>query len=137
MHELVAKCSGVDRASVYRTVTLFERLSIVQKLHIGWKYKIELTDQFAIHHHHLTCLCCGKTIVLQPESLERFVETLATQYEFQPTAHQIELQGYCRRCREAQSFSPAAPAHHEPARLTHPAYSRQTTEHASHAFRQQ
>src|ERR1700733_372533 len=70
MHEIVAACQGqVDRASVYRTIALFERLGIVLRLQIGWKYKLELSDDFHHHHHHLTCRQCGKTIPL-PEDDE-------------------------------------------------------------------
>lgn len=101
MHELVQRSKGVDRASVYRAVELFERLGIAQRLHIGWKYKIELTDRFAAHHHHLTCLGCGKTIPINERDLERVIDELAALHNFTPTAHQIELQGYCTACRVA------------------------------------
>lgn len=103
MHELVARSNGVDRASVYRAVELFEQLGIVQRFHMGWKYKIELTDRFAAHHHHLTCLGCGKTIPINERDLEHVVDELAAQHNFVPTAHQIELQGYCAACQAANS----------------------------------
>jgi Fur family transcriptional regulator, ferric uptake regulator len=100
MHELVARIPSVDRASIYRTVELFEQLGIVQRLHIGWKYKIELTDKFAAHHHHLSCIGCGKTVSINQHDLERFIDDLAAQHHFLPTAHQIELQGYCSSCQQ-------------------------------------
>src|ERR1700722_13846047 len=56
MQQLVAACPTIDRASVYRTVSLFEQLGVVQRLQIGWKYKLELSDRFHHHHHHLTCV---------------------------------------------------------------------------------
>ncbi|MGH7158292.1 MAG: Fur family transcriptional regulator [Candidatus Saccharimonadales bacterium] len=98
MHELVARTNGVDRASVYRAVGLFERLGIVQRLSIGWKYKIELTDRFAEHHHHLTCTACGKTIAMGEAELESLIAKLAAEHNFTPTAHQIEVQGLCNDC---------------------------------------
>ena len=45
----------VDRVSVYRIVGLYESLGIVQRLNNGFKYKLELSDSFTAHHHHLTC----------------------------------------------------------------------------------
>lgn len=99
MHELVKRSGGVDRASVYRAVQLFERLGIVQRLNTGWKYKIELTDKFAEHHHHLTCLSCGKTIAIGEAELEDVLAGIAAHHKFEPTAHQIEIQGYCEACR--------------------------------------
>ena len=88
----------LDRASVYRTVALFEELGIVQRVNIGWKYKIELSDRFAEHHHHLTCLTCHKVIPISEQELEAFISGLAKSYQFKPVDHQVEVQGYCEAC---------------------------------------
>ncbi len=107
MHELLGRCSSLDRASVYRTVALFETLSIVQRLQTGWKYKLELSGAFHQHHHHATCLRCGTTIPL-PEhpTLEKLLHDISTQADFTLTIHQIELQGYCANC--AADSAPAS-----------------------------
>jgi len=102
MHELVARVKGVDRASVYRAIELFETLGIAQRLNTGWKYKLELTDKFAAHHHHLTCTNCGKTVALSEAELERFIEQIARSHGFRPMSHQIELQGLCAACAARQ-----------------------------------
>lgn len=99
INALVKRVGQIDRASVYRAVDLFEQLGVVQRLHTGWKYKIELTDRFAEHHHHLTCTNCGKTISMNEQELELLISKLARDYDFTPTAHQIEIQGLCRDCR--------------------------------------
>lgn len=98
MHELVGEVSTVDRASVYRTIELFERLGIVQRLHMGWKYKLELTDTFAEHHHHLTCMQCDRTIPMNEIALEHIIDRLAAVHHFRAVSHQIEIQGYCSSC---------------------------------------
>ncbi len=100
MHELVARAGRVDRASVYRAVSLFERLGVVQRLNMGWKYKIELTDRFNEHHHHLTCVRCGKTIPMNEDELEATIARLAAEHHFVPTSHQIEIQGVCKECQQ-------------------------------------
>lgn len=99
MHELVDRADSIDRASVYRAVELFEKLGIVQRLNTGWKYKIELTDKFSAHHHHLTCVQCGRTIALKESELEQFIDDIARGHGFVPEAHQIEIQGRCRDCQ--------------------------------------
>ena len=59
-NELIDKLHGeIDRASLYRNITLFEKLGLIQRVYIGWKYKIELSDVFSNHHHHISCLKCG------------------------------------------------------------------------------
>ncbi len=100
MHELVASCKTVDRASVYRIIALFEQLGIVQRLQIGWKYKIELTGSFVHHHHHLSCLQCGKVIALpEDEDLENRLHDLASAQNFLPQDHQLEIRGLCQTCQ--------------------------------------
>ncbi len=89
----------MDRASVYRTIEIFERIGVVRRVHIGWKYKIELSDAFAGHHHHLTCLSCKKIIPINEQALETFIENLSSSYNFLPKDHQIEIQGYCSACK--------------------------------------
>jgi Fur family ferric uptake transcriptional regulator len=103
MKQLVAACQDqVDRATVYRTVSLFERLGIVQRLQLGWKYKLELTDSFTHHHHHLTCLRCSSIIPLaEDQALEERLRLLAAHHAFKPQDHQIEISGLCQNCRAA------------------------------------
>jgi len=102
MHEIVAACAGqVDRASVYRTIALYEQLGIVQRLQIGWKYKLELSDSFHRHHHHLTCLKCGKITPLpEDRQLEDRLQLLAQSQNFLAQGHQLEIQGLCPLCRD-------------------------------------
>lgn len=101
MGELAARLDGqLDRASLYRTVDLFEKLGVVQRIYIGWKYKIELSDIFTHHHHHISCLQCGKIVPLQEdEKLEALLTLLAQQQNFTAQSHQLEICGYCQNCR--------------------------------------
>ena len=100
MQQLVKKCPEIDRASVYRTIAVFERLGIVQRLQIGWKYKLELTDTFSHHHHHLSCLKCGKVISFdESSSLEAELQHIAQQNQFIIQTHQLEIQGLCPTCQ--------------------------------------
>jgi Fur family ferric uptake transcriptional regulator len=99
MYELYERAKlGCDRASLYRIITLFEKLGIVRRINLGWKYKIELSDKFAQHHHHLTCLRCHKIIPINETDLERFITKLSSSNGFRPIDHQVEIQGYCRDC---------------------------------------
>lgn len=98
MGELVAAAPTIDRASVYRTVELFEQLGIIQRITTGWKYKLELSDRFTDHHHHLTCTNCGRIIKLNEDELEQFIDDVAKRAHFIPSAHQIEIQGLCEDC---------------------------------------
>jgi len=92
--------SRTDRASVYRTVELFEKLGIIVRLNQGWKYKLELSDLFTPHHHHLTCTNCGKTVAFdEPEQLGRMIRDLAENSGFMAQTHLLEISGLCADCR--------------------------------------
>lgn len=106
MRELAERCHGVDRASMYRTVALFERLGIVQRLQAGWKYKLELSDTFHEHHHHATCQRCGQVTPLPEDpKLETYLRHLAAAHRLTLQSHQLELSGLCPGCQP-----PAKPA---------------------------
>lgn len=100
MAQLVNKVHAhADRASVYRAVELFEKLGIINRLQIGWKYKLELSDLFTEHHHHATCLQCGTVISLEEdESLERGIHQLASDAHFVLSSHSLEIRGLCAKC---------------------------------------
>ena len=64
--ELTIRLDGkVDRVSVYRVIDLFEKLGIVRRVNIGWKYKVELSEIFLDHHHHITCLGCNRVVAVK------------------------------------------------------------------------
>lgn len=100
MHRLIDEVKGgADRVSVYRTVELFEKLGIAQRINIGWKYKIELSEAFLDHHHHMTCLGCGRVVTVQDEpQFEAMIERLAQVSGFTVASHQLEIQGHCETC---------------------------------------
>ena len=99
INELIKKVGdSMDRVSVYRTVELFEKIGIIQRVNIGWKYKIELADKFIEHHHHLVCLNCRNIVDINEQSLESLIDKIAEQYDYKIENHQIELQGYCIKC---------------------------------------
>lgn len=100
MNELIRKATGrVDKVSVYRTITLFEQVGVTQRINIGWKYKIELTDKFSEHHHHLICLKCGDVISIGDEKhIDDYINGVAEKFGFKPRKHQFEVDGYCKNC---------------------------------------
>lgn len=104
MGELTQKLKhDADRASVYRTVELFERLGIVQRIQVGWKYRLELSDSFNPHHHHIHCTQCSRVVSLSEDAaLERHISSLAHQAGFQLTSHQLELSGLCESCSKKE-----------------------------------
>ncbi len=103
MQVLVKRGQGkTDRATLYRTIELFERLGIVSRLNIGWKYKIELSEMFAGHHHHFYCTKCGRTYTLPAnQMLETMISSVASKEGLSPRGHVLEVHGLCSACQSA------------------------------------
>lgn len=100
MTELATTLRGkVDRVSVYRTIDMYEQLGIVTRITTGWKYKLELSDMFLSHHHHITCLICERVVTIEEsDETENYINSLGTTAGYTRVSHQLELQGYCDRC---------------------------------------
>lgn len=91
----------IDRASIYRTVALFEQLGVVQEVHRPGRQWLELGENFTHHHHHITCTSCGLSQALTSPILEQNLVTLAAKAGFSVTGHQVEITGRCRDCLTA------------------------------------
>ena len=100
MAELVDLSRGtVDRSTVYRTIELFEKTQITVRVNTGWKYKIELSDKFSPHHHHMSCTNCSNVVSF--EESQAFLDelhSLEKRYGFTTGTHSLELTGLCKDC---------------------------------------
>jgi len=94
-----AVSSQADRATVYRTVELFEKLGIVNRIWHGFKHQVELSEIFTPHHHHGLCQNCGRTVDIASPELEAILSSLAKKHNFLAVSHSVELSGYCSRCQ--------------------------------------
>lgn len=103
MQVLIKRAEGrVDRATVYRTIEMFERYGIVHRLNVGWKYKVELSDVFLGHHHHFHCSNCGKTYTLPVNPmLETMIDSAVAKEGYAPRGHNLEIYGLCQACSQS------------------------------------
>lgn len=101
MRELAYSLSDeMNQATIYRNIDLFEELGIVNKIYTGWKYRIELSERFRPHHHHMTCVNCNKVIPISlGERMEKAIENFGDKHDFKIKSHEVELRGLCKNCR--------------------------------------
>lgn len=101
MAELITRLPSVDRASIYRTVAVFENAGILQRLNTGWKYKLELSDLFSDHHHHATCSSCQTVVSFQESQyLEDGITGISESIGFIINSHSLEIRGLCSDCQK-------------------------------------
>lgn len=95
------RLDSVGRASVYRTLDQLERLNLVQRVEIGGDAAgYERVDP-GQHHHHLVCEECGRLAPFADRALERAIEAVSREADFEIAAHDVVLRGRCPECRAA------------------------------------
>lgn len=51
-----------------------------------------------VHHHHLVCRACGRTVEVAGAPVERWAARVAAEHGFAEVEHQVELFGICADC---------------------------------------
>lgn len=89
----------VNYSTVYRTLDLFLRYSLVEKLVISGeaKYKLVVHHQ---HIHHLICKECHSTQPITYCPYDDLKDIIKTKTNFLPLEHRLEIYGYCEDCQK-------------------------------------
>ncbi|MCZ2860988.1 Fur family transcriptional regulator [Blastococcus sp. VKM Ac-2987] len=56
-----------------------------------------------VHHHHLVCRSCGRTVEVADPPVERWAARIATEHGFADVQHQVEVFGTCAACTAAHT----------------------------------
>jgi Fur family transcriptional regulator, ferric uptake regulator len=97
---LQSKGSSIGKATVYRTLLLFENLEILNKISFedGFtRYELNNPDEQHLHHH-LICINCDKVSEVKTDMLEEFEAQVYSEIGFTVKKHVIKLYGYCNKC---------------------------------------
>ncbi len=55
-----------------------------------------------VHHHHLVCRSCGRTVEVADPPVERWAARVAAEHGFADVQHQLEVFGTCAACAAAR-----------------------------------
>lgn len=86
-------------STVYRNLRLLKKLDLVEEIHLDeahHHYEVKPSSE----HHHLICLGCGKIIEFRCLLSEKMKEDVSLQNDFEVTAVETRMTGYCSRCRK-------------------------------------
>ncbi len=100
MGKLIAKAQddGIDPVTTYRTIDLFRKQALVQDLGLGRNRLLELSDRYHAHHHHFTCVKCGRVFDFDSAAIELELKKTGSERGFEIHSHQIEVTGVCADC---------------------------------------
>jgi Fur family zinc uptake transcriptional regulator len=89
--------SGLSFDTVYRNLRLLHELNVLEQFVFedGVKFRVRCREE--VHHHHLICLDCEKTVPIKYCPMEKLPEMVG---DFQIVRHKFEIYGYCSACRQ-------------------------------------
>jgi Fur family transcriptional regulator, ferric uptake regulator len=91
----------IGRASVFRALDLFTRLSIIRPTYIN----DSTTPTYVLlpggHHHHIICTRCNHIIEFDECHLEALQRELERKFKVRLTGHLLEFYGLCAQCKDA------------------------------------
>lgn len=91
--------ASVGRASVYRALEVLEELALVQRFEIERGLAAyERVSPDGHHHHHAICRRCGRMEPFEDHDLERAIEQVAHEVDFEVAEHDVVLRGLCESC---------------------------------------
>ena len=56
-----------------------------------------------VHHHHLVCRSCGRTVEIEGREVERWTRRVAEAEGFTDVDHAVEITGTCAACAAASA----------------------------------
>ena len=97
--DLLHRCRGAGRATVFRTIRLLTELGAVCRMLLddgSLHYRLSHPPQ---HHHHLVCTGCGKVQDLDDCAVSDLVRELSGSSGYEIEGHWLEFYGHCAACR--------------------------------------
>ncbi|MBI2844688.1 MAG: transcriptional repressor [Armatimonadetes bacterium] len=92
----------IDRATVYRTLSLLKRLGLVEELDLlhldGSEHHYELRDRNS--HVHIGCTGCGRILEFSTDLVERLDAQIRQKTRFQVDSIRIEVSALCTECQQ-------------------------------------
>ena len=94
---LRARGDTVGLATVYRALQALVEDAQVDVLRSGDGEAVYRRCS-TVHHHHLVCRSCGRTVEVAGAPVERWAARVAAEHGFAEVEHQVEVFGICAGC---------------------------------------
>lgn len=92
------KNRGVNEATVYRALALFEESSLVTR--VDFRKDAVFFEMDKVHHHHISCVRCDTVEDFKSSEIENFFDAIVRRSSkfINLKDHSLELFGVCRFC---------------------------------------
>jgi len=91
----------ISLSTVYRALRLFTDLGIVDDLQRDEHHYH--TPKLSHEHYHLVCLACGQVVEFESQMVDALKGSVGSRHKFDVTRAEVNLSGYCERCRKASA----------------------------------
>lgn len=99
--EVLAETPDVGRATVFRTLRLFQELGVVCQVVLD-DGAVAYSLSSEGHHHHLVCSNCGAVRNFASTDIEDLLQELARRTGYDVAAHRLEVYGRCAECQQGE-----------------------------------
>jgi Fur family ferric uptake transcriptional regulator len=103
--ELRRRGNQVGLATVYRQLGSLAERGEVDVLHTLGGETVYRRCAAEVHHHHLVCRSCGKTVEFEGPEIERLADRVARREGFRDVSHTVEILGTCSDCASRLTHS--------------------------------
>ncbi len=93
-----ARGAKVGLTTIYRTLQLLADAGEVDILHSAEGEALYRRCPTDVHHHHLVCRSCRRSVEIESSDVERWATQVARRYGFSSSTHLVEIFGLCSDC---------------------------------------
>jgi Fur family transcriptional regulator, ferric uptake regulator len=101
--ELRRRGEHVGLATVYRHLQALSEQGRVDAIRDASGEILYRQCGTSVHHHHLTCRQCGRSVEVEGRAAEQWAERVAADAGFTDVGHTFELFGLCPECAASQA----------------------------------
>ena len=94
--------ANVGLSTVYRHLQALSEEGSVDAIRDASGEILYRQCETSVHHHHLTCRNCGRSVEVEGRAVEQWAEKVAAEAGFTDVGHTVELFGLCPQCAAAQ-----------------------------------
>ncbi len=96
--EMRSRGERIGLTTVYRHLQVLTEAGWIDAIRDATGETLYRKCNSGIHHHHLTCRNCGRSVEAEDRAVERWAAQVAAKAGYTDVGHTVELFGLCPEC---------------------------------------